>query len=77
MSWFTFTWQNFLFSFLALAFEGLSFVLVGSLISGVCECGIVPVVRRLIDKGLPVSCGVTFMLEGTEQVVRSNMGSRS
>jgi uncharacterized membrane protein YraQ (UPF0718 family) len=34
MSWFTFTWQNFLFSFLALAFEGLPFVLVGSLISG-------------------------------------------
>jgi len=96
MSWFTFTWQNFLFSFLALAFEGLPFVLVGSLISGaiaafvpskiitgilpkngllatlasgllglcfpVCECGIVPVVRRLINKGLPVSCGVTFML---------------
>src|SRR6202011_3080220 len=96
MSWFTFSWQNFLFSFLALAFEGLPFVLVGSLISGaiaafvpsriitgvlpkngylatlasgllgiffpVCECGIVPVVRRLINKGLPVSCGVTFML---------------
>src|SRR6202790_4317411 len=96
MSWFTFTWQNFLFSFLALAFEGLPFVLVGSLISGaiaafvpskiitgilpkngflatlasgllglcflVCECGIVPIVRRLINKGLPISCGVTFML---------------
>jgi uncharacterized protein len=96
MSWFTFTWQNFWYSFLALAFEGLPFVLVGSLISGaiaafvpsriitgllpkngllatlasgllglcfpVCECGIVPVVRRLINKGLPVSCGVTFML---------------
>jgi uncharacterized membrane protein YraQ (UPF0718 family) len=96
MSWFTFTWQNFLYSFLALAFEGLPFVLVGSLISGaiaafvpsriiagilpkngflaaltsgllglcfpVCECGIVPIVRRLINKGLPVSCGVTFML---------------
>ncbi len=96
MSWFTFTWQNFLFSFLALAFEGLPFVLIGSLISGaiaafvpskvitgllpkngvlatmvsgmlgiffpICECGIVPVVRRLMDKGLPVSCGVTFML---------------
>jgi uncharacterized membrane protein YraQ (UPF0718 family) len=96
MSWFTFTWQNFSFSFLALAFEGLPFVLLGSLISGaiaafvpsriitgllpkngilatlasgllgiffpVCECGIVPVVRRLINKGLPVSCGVTFML---------------
>jgi uncharacterized protein len=96
MTWFTFTWQNFLFSFLALAFEGLPFVLVGSLISGaiaafvpskmitgilpknevlatlatgllglcfpVCECGIVPVVRRLMNKGLPISCGVTFML---------------
>ena len=96
MSWFTFSWQNFFYSFLALAFEGLPFVLVGSLISGaiaafvpsriitgflpknaflstlasgllglcfpVCECGIVPVVRRLINKGLPVSCGVTFML---------------
>src|SRR6202035_1967456 len=34
MSWFTFTWQNFWFSFLALAFEGLPFVLLGSLISG-------------------------------------------
>jgi uncharacterized protein len=96
MSWFTFTWQNFWFSFLALAFEGLPFVLLGSLISGaiaafvpskiitgilpkngflatltsgllglcfpVCECGIVPIIRRLINKGLPVSCGVTFML---------------
>ena len=96
MSWFNFTWQNFFYSFLALAFEGLPFVLVGSLISGaiaafipskiitgvlpkngflatlfsgllgicfpVCECGIVPIVRRLINKGLPVSCGVTFML---------------
>jgi uncharacterized protein len=96
MSWFTFTWQNFWFSFLALAFEGLPFVLVGSLISGaiaafvpskmitgllpkngllatlvsgllglcfpICECGIVPIVRRLINKGLPVSCGITFML---------------
>jgi len=28
----------------------------------VCECGIVPVVRRLIRKGLPLSCGITYML---------------
>ena len=28
----------------------------------VCECGIVPVVRRLLKKGLPVSCGITYML---------------
>jgi uncharacterized membrane protein YraQ (UPF0718 family) len=96
MSWFRFSWQNFWFSFLALAFEGLPFVLVGSLISGfiaafvpsrvitrllpknrllatlvsgllglifpVCECGVVPVVRRLLDKGLPLSCGLTYML---------------
>ena len=96
MSWFTFTWQNFLFSFLGLAFEGLPFVLIGSFISGgiavfvpsrlitrllpknrvlatlvngllglifpVCECGIVPIIRRLISKGLPVSYGITFML---------------
>jgi hypothetical protein len=28
----------------------------------ICESGIVPVVRRLLKKGLPVSCGVTYML---------------
>jgi uncharacterized protein len=28
----------------------------------VCECGVVPVVRRLFIKGLPVSVGITFLL---------------
>jgi|FLYN01.1.fsa_nt_gi uncharacterized membrane protein YraQ (UPF0718 family) len=28
----------------------------------VCECGVVPVVRRLFQKGLPMSVGVTFLL---------------
>lgn len=28
----------------------------------VCECGVVPVVRRLYMKGLPMSVGVTFLL---------------
>ena len=28
----------------------------------VCECVVVPVMRRLIRKGLPVSCAVTYML---------------
>jgi uncharacterized membrane protein YraQ (UPF0718 family) len=28
----------------------------------VCECGVVPVVRRLFNKGLPMSVGVTFLL---------------
>ncbi len=38
----------------ASAFMGLIFPM--------CECGIVPVVRRLVRKGVPVSCGVTYML---------------
>jgi uncharacterized membrane protein YraQ (UPF0718 family) len=28
----------------------------------VCECGVVPVVRRLYQKGLPTSVGITFLL---------------
>jgi uncharacterized membrane protein YraQ (UPF0718 family) len=28
----------------------------------VCECGVVPVVRRLYSKGLPLSVGITFLL---------------
>lgn len=28
----------------------------------VCECGVVPVVRRLFEKGLPLSTGVAFLL---------------
>ncbi len=28
----------------------------------VCECAIVPVIRRLVQKGLPISCAITYML---------------
>lgn len=28
----------------------------------VCECAIVPVIRRLIKKGLPLACAITYML---------------
>ncbi|HEY3342566.1 MAG TPA: permease [Anaerolineae bacterium] len=28
----------------------------------VCECGVVPVVRRLYQKGLPISAGIAFLL---------------
>jgi uncharacterized membrane protein YraQ (UPF0718 family) len=28
----------------------------------VCECAIVPVIRRLVAKGLPISCAMTYML---------------
>jgi uncharacterized protein len=43
--------------------------LLGVLVAGllgigfpVCECAIVPVIRRLVAKGLPVSCAMTYML---------------
>lgn len=96
MRWFVFSWQNFWSSFLALAFEGVPFILLGSLISGiigsfvparvitgllpksrfpailvsgllgvifpVCDCGTVPIVRRILKKGVPLSCGITYML---------------
>jgi uncharacterized protein len=32
------------------------------LVFPVCECAIVPVIRRLVQKGLPLSCAVTYML---------------
>jgi len=88
--------QNFAFAFLSLLFEGIPFILLGTLVSGfidiymppgmlerwlpkrawlavvvaallggifpVCECAIVPVIRRLVRKGLPVSCALSFML---------------
>ncbi|NLT69800.1 MAG: permease [Verrucomicrobiaceae bacterium] len=42
----------------------LAVVLSGLLgaIFPVCECAIVPVIRRLIRKGLPISCAITYML---------------
>ncbi len=27
-----------------------------------CECGVVPVIRRMVLKGMPVSCGLTYLL---------------
>lgn len=96
MDRFAFHPQDFAFSFLSLLFEGIPFLLLGALASGLieafvparwmtrllprsvfaatllsgllglvfpmCECGIVPVIRRLIRKGLPASCAVTYML---------------
>lgn len=32
------------------------------LVFPVCECAVVPVIKRLVQKGLPVSCAVTYML---------------
>src|SRR5260370_10304777 len=82
--------------FLGIFIEAVSFLLLGTLISGligafisnddmarliprnpiagalmgsmlgfifpVCECGVVPVTRRLYQKGLPIPVGITFLL---------------
>ena len=37
--------------------------IVGSLFPA-CECGIVPIVRRLIEKGVPLYAGIGFLLTG-------------
>jgi uncharacterized membrane protein YraQ (UPF0718 family) len=40
-------------------------VLISGLLGAVlpvCECAVVPVIRRLIRKGLPISCAITYML---------------
>jgi hypothetical protein len=40
-------------------------VLVAGLMGSVfpvCECAVVPVIRRLVSKGLPMSCALTYML---------------
>jgi hypothetical protein len=44
---------------LAIAMGGLL-----GLIFPMCECGIVPVMRRLLRKGLPLSCCIAYMLAG-------------
>jgi uncharacterized membrane protein YraQ (UPF0718 family) len=34
------------------------------LVFPMCECGIIPVMRRLLRKGLPLSCCIAYMLAG-------------
>lgn len=91
-----FSLNDFTLSLLSVLFEGLPFLVFGTLVSGfidafvpsrwfrrfmprnrvlgvalagllgivfpLCECGIVPVVRRLMRKGVPAACAVTYML---------------
>lgn len=45
--------------------RALPAVMVSGLLGAVlpvCECAVVPVIRRLVRKGLPVSCAITYML---------------
>ncbi|HWG46975.1 MAG TPA: permease [Gemmataceae bacterium] len=42
-------------------------ILIGALLGIIfpmCECGIIPVMRRLLRKGLPLSCCVAYLLAG-------------
>jgi uncharacterized membrane protein YraQ (UPF0718 family) len=43
---------------------GVLFACVLGLFFPVCECGLIPVVRRLIQKGMPVYIGMAFILSG-------------
>lgn len=43
-------------------FVGVIIASIVGLVFPVCECAIIPIVRRLIKKGLPLSMAVTFML---------------
>jgi uncharacterized membrane protein YraQ (UPF0718 family) len=95
---FHFSLSDFSFAFLSILLEGLPFLLLGTIISGLidqflparlmarllprnpyagalvsgllglifpmCECGVVPIIRRLMAKGLPASkspsCGLAW-----------------
>lgn len=43
-------------------FLAIGVALVAALITPVCECAIIPVVRRLIQKGVPVHIGVVLLM---------------
>jgi hypothetical protein len=94
--WFSFSLPDFSYAFLSVLLEGVPFLLLGTLLSGLidqflpsrmmirylpknavagvclsglmgilfpmCECGIVPVIRRLVGKGLPISNAIAYML---------------
>ena len=94
--WFWFSLPDFAFSFLSVVLEGVPFILMGVVLSGLidvflpprvlarilprnpaagillggalgavlpmCECGIVVVIRRLLQKGLPLSSALAYML---------------
>lgn len=51
-------------SFGTLPLLAISMCALLGLIFPMCECGIVPIMRRLLRKGLPLSCCVAYMLAG-------------
>ncbi len=61
MSWFTFRFSDFAFSFLSILFEGIPFLLLGSLLSGAIDA-FVP--ARLLTKFLPKNPNAAILLSG-------------
>lgn len=61
MSWFTFRFSDFAFSFLSILFEGIPFLLLGSIISGVVDA-FVP--ARVLTKFLPKNPNAAIVLCG-------------
>lgn len=93
---FHFSLPDFSYAFLSILLEGVPFLLLGTIISGLidqflparlmtrllprnayagalvsgllgiifpmCECGVVPIIRRLMAKGLPAANAITYML---------------
>jgi hypothetical protein len=43
-------------------FTGLCFALGAGMVLPTCECGVVPIVRRLLLKGVPTHVAITYML---------------
>lgn len=61
MSWFSFHLQDFAFSFLSILFEGVPFLLLGSIISGCVEAFLPP---NLLAKLLPKNRTAAVLLSG-------------
>ncbi len=63
MSWFTFRFDNFAYSFLSVLLEGVPFLLLGSLISGLVDVFVSPArMQRLLPKNSAAAIGVSGLL---------------
>ena len=63
MPWFTFRFDNFAFSFLSVLLEGVPFLLLGSLISGLVDVFVSPArMQRLLPKNPAAAIGVSGLL---------------
>ncbi|MFB5762523.1 permease [Paenibacillus medicaginis] len=45
-------------------FAGVLFAILLGILLPICECGLIPVVRRLMRKGMPAHIAITFILSG-------------